>query len=1009
MTAAEASEQSNSTRDPGQLVPGHVNTAPEIIGSWTVTDLKTYLPAILSFAAASVAVATGREAVAIGAFAAGVVLGLLGVFLRMTDRWYRSPRERVSAWLAHIRRVRGDSGDVLPEVTGLEDVTEQGHLRMADGRYVAPVPISPRTTALLDQRQRNDLAAALSSAIDEQLTDIPFRFFATTRETDVDDVAERYETQAIDPETPTAQQRVLLDVADWLREADAPNWDARAWRHYVFVEADESAVAGVAEPSLWAILNPFSDADEIPDAAVRDALSERVEQVQGAIGSVPGLEADTPTPVESVSVARRFWGRDDRLSEALTSAAVDDEIDVNHLAAPETWEPRRGWVDVGGHYARTFWLAEYPTEPDSLWLKDLVTLRGVNVDVCLNAAPVPEDEGIHRAASDAADTTAEGAERAEQGDVSAMDTDTAGEANLKMRELFAQTPSKPWELSTYVVVRADDRAALDLASEELASFADIDGAKRAALEDAADDVIDTLTSRPADVVPVAPGPAQEQAFRAASPLTRDVWDAATPADKKRLVPGGVIGSSFPFVGADLREDSGMDWGRNEETGTHLRLSPFERGGAPHMLTVGQTRSGKTYSASKVAYRWFLERPDERTLILCDTQRGFDGVTPLCRGKYVVVDGSQAVNPLRIEPPPDHQDEGENGFRMTVEETVGFLVGLLEADEVRNAGEFAPLLSQAAERALVDAGIDPDDPTTYGAGQPTLDDLLEVLVDMNDNPENYTWSNQGHEVESHRRQVGDLLTNLRSFQPGGKFASFVGEDELGIADESTRMVYLDLHAMSDSDDAEKSAMLQLMLSEVREKIKSTDGQVIAMFDEAHVLLDSPRTANWLQKASRETARHSCALWFLTQSPKDFVSGPGESDARDVIRAQTGMTHFFRTPGVDDEVLAAFGLNQPQREFIKNEAVRGKSGRGFSECLIGAEDVADWLPCYVEASPLEDRVLQYSRRDHGGGMGRSEDFRAHLGGGEGCPNLDNLSSNLTEGESRLVEADGGPEDV
>lgn len=982
MTATDQSDQSkpksNSSRDPGQLVPGHVDTAPPVIAGWTVADIKAYLPSILAFVTAAVAVATGRSAVAVVAFAAGVCLGLLGVGLRVTGRWYRSPRGRVSAWLRHFRRRRGDGGrDVLPAVTGLEGVTEQGHLRMADGRFVAPVPVSPRTTALLDERQRDQLAAALSSAIDEQLTDIPFRFYATTGETDVDEVAKRYERQGIDPDTPADQQRVLLDVADWLREADAPNWDARAWRHYVVVEADETAVTGVAEPSLWAILNPLSDADEIPDASIQDALAERVEQAQGAVGSVPGLEAGDPTPPESVSVARRFWGRDDDLPTSLVSAAVDDEIHVDRLAAPENWEPRRGWVDVGGHYARTFWLAEYPTEPESLWLKDLCTLRGVSVDICLNAAPVPDSEGVHRAAADAADTTAEGAERAEAGDVSAMDTDTAGEAALKMRELFAQTPSKPWELSTYVVVRATDRDALDLASDELASFADIHGAKRAALEAAVDDVIDVLTSRPAGVVPVAPGPAQEQAFRAASPLTRDVWDAETDAPKRRLVPGAVIGSAFPFVGADRREEAGMDWGRNEETGTHLRLSPFRRGGAPHMLTIGQTRSGKTYSASKAALRWYLERPDERTLICCDTQRGFDGLTQLCGGEHVVVDGSQAVNPLRIESPPRHRDEGENDFRMTVEATVGFLVALLRADDVADAGSYAPLLSQAAECALVGAGIDPDDPATYDAGQPTLDDLLEALVDMNDNPERYTWSGTGHEVESHRRQVGDLLTNLRSFQDGGKFASFVGEDELRIADEDVRMVYLDLHAMADKDDVEKSAMLQLMLSEVREKIKRADGEVVAMFDEAHVLLDSDRTATWLQKATREMARHSCALWFLSQSPKDFVAGADETDARDVIRAQTGLTHFFRTPGVDDEVLAAFGLNRPQRDFVKSKAVRGESGRGHSECLVGAGDIEDWLPCYVEAAPAEHRALTYVRREDARGGGRREDFRNYMG--------------------------------
>lgn len=975
------SADAQATTDPAQLIPPRVDTAPELVAGLTFADLKAYTPAATGFLAAGGGVATGNLPLAAAGVAGGLGLGAAGVGMQLTDRWYTSSRERLTAWYASVaRQYRDDTAETLPDCSGVDDVTEQGFLQLADGRFVAIVPVEPRNTALLDADQRNTLAASLSSVVDEQLTDLPFRLYSTTRETDVDDVAARYERRAMNPTTADAQASVLLDVADWLRDADAPNWDARTWQHYVVVDADAMAVTGLDEPSVLDFLNPLSDADAVPDDAIQAALADRVGRVRDAIQSISGLDTREPTPAEALSVTRGFWGRRDDLPSALVDEVVAGDAPVDRVVEPESWEPHRGWVAVGDEYAKTLWLAEYPTEPASLWLKDLTTLRGVDVDLCVNVSPVDLDDGIHRVSKQVADIGSEGEFRAEEQDIAAMDTDSAGAATRKMRELLAETPSQPWDVSVYIVIRASDRDALDAAADDLASFQDVDGAKRGALDTAEQDVRDVLTRAPANTIPVAPASAQAMAFRAASPVTRDVWDAETPVDKRRLVPGAVIGSMFPFAAIDRREPTGMDWGRNEETGTHLRLSPFERGGAPHMLTIGQSRSGKTYSASKAALRWYLER-DDRTLIVCDTQQGFDGLTQLCDGAHVVVDGDQSVNPLRIEPSPDHHAEGADEFRMTVEETVGFLVGLLRADDVSDAGTYAPLLSQAAERTLADAGIEAGDPETFANPSPTLDDLLETLVDMNDNPEDYTWSTEGYEVESHKQQVGALLTKLRSFQDAGKFASLVGPDELGLIDDDVDMAYLDLHALSDSGDAEKSAMLQLLLGQVREKIKQTDGEVVFMLDEAHVLLDSKRTADWLQKATREFARHQACLWFLSQSPSDFVSGDAESDARDTIRAQCSTIHFFRTPRVSADVLEQFGLNATQREFVQQKAVRGKEGRGYSECLVDFEDVEGWLPCYVESAPLEDRALTYSRRDDGGHGTRREDFERYLTGASG----------------------------
>lgn len=40
-----------------------------------------------------------------------------------------------------------------------------------------------------------------------------------------------------------------------------------------------------------------------------------------------------------------------------------------------------------------------------------------------------------------------------------------------------------------------------------------------------------------------------------------------------------------------------------------------------------------------------------------------------------------------------------------------------------------------------------------------------------------------------------------------------------------------------------------------------------------------------------------------------------------------------------------------------------GNGYAECIMQFDDRQGWFPIYVEASPLEDLILNYTPREHG----------------------------------------------
>jgi|GEM_PF-6257237 len=385
--------------------------------------------------------------------------------------------------------------------------------------------------------------------------------------------------------------------------------------------------------------------------------------------------------------------------------------------------------------------------------------------------------------------------------------------------------------------------------------------------------------------------------------------------------------------------------------------------------VGQSRSGKTYGCSKAAARWFMES-DDHTLIVCDTQAGFEGVTEQLGGRHYVVDGSKTINPLDIQPVPEYVRESVgqvNPYQMKVNEATQFFAGVLKSQGV-DPGSYTSTIEEGLEETYARFDIYPEDLDSHANESPTVADFLETLEDILKHPGEYTHTNHEREIERKVARVSDLLDKLSGFKPSGKYSYLVGQTEESLTDPDLDMAYLDLRQFRGSSDAEKSVMLQLMLGQVYEKVKRSRQKVVFLIDEAHVLLHSERMVTWLQKAAREWARYDAALWFVSQSPREFLSSmqghaAAEESHRRTIVDQCSTIQCYRTPSVEPEILRELGLNSTQIQFVKRKATPGKAAAGYSECLIKLDDYQSWIPTYVEASPFEDVVLQYSRREHG----------------------------------------------
>jgi hypothetical protein len=755
-------------------------------------------------------------------------------------------------------------------------------------------------------------------------------------------------------------------------------------------------------PTVW----PPARTQNTPDSDVPMPGAER-EAAADAAQSEPGdsdgdQEGETLRAPGNRTARERLFGlfdgvaSSDEASDAdHTGLSSEGETPAQRLLAPGIYDVTRDHVRVGDQLCRTYWISEWPDEPDSLYWKPIYTLFGaeldggdlnpetdipVDLDVSIHVEPEDRDAVMKELSKQWGSIGAEGVQRSEGGgDVTAIGVDADQDIYTQMYELLRTTNVQPWRVSAYVTVRAGQKQAIEQFEDTLRDYASLDAAKQDALRVRSEQITDLLEAAPTNCYPVMAGDLHHAAFEAGSPTGRNTFAQIGRRDlKTQWMLGDGVAALFPPCSDTIQEEEGIEWGRNEQDGQVIKANPFERGLAPHIITIGTSRSGKSYSAQKACQRWYSEGED-RTLIVLDTQGEFDGLTKALNGKHIVLGGRDAVNPFHTEAPPEHASHSGgqmSPFTMKADSIVQFIKALVRTQGY-DPSIFHNTIEQLVRRTLIEAGADPRDPASLADTDATMRDFIELSEKVMDEPSSLTLGTHDKELGKKADKIAELRDALGGFMEGQKYEYLLDEDATGLMDDDVDMAYLDLRQFRDSSSAEKSAMFRLMLDQVNQKVKRTPGETIFLIDEAHFLLHSEEMVNWLQKAAREWARYDACLWFCSQSPREFIAqttgGAGENKRR-TIYEQCSTVQFFRTRGLDnddetDDILPKFGLNEKQVNHVKKGMHPGKEG-DYSQALIQFDDRPEsWFPLHIEASPVEDAICTYTPREDG-------DFAAYM---------------------------------
>ncbi|MCY4732832.1 transferase [Natronomonas gomsonensis] len=610
-------------------------------------------------------------------------------------------------------------------------------------------------------------------------------------------------------------------------------------------------------------------------------------------------------------------------SETIDAAAVErsllDDIaerqqDVLAPSAIE-WESRA--ARVGEQWTSTLYIAEYPDAPKDGYLSGLFELTDVEFD--LNARIVPKNQGrardeLQRVADDL--RTDASLEDSVRGSYLHERADTAV-ATYKAVE----DGQRVFDQELVVTVRADSREELDRSIKEVRA---------------------TLREQPARLEPKTAICAQDKAIQTAAPI------GPNELDRSAVALGGAVGAllSSPH-NPTILEDGGIEFGVHKDTRSPVVIDPFAREDGYAKFTVGDPGSGKSFSSKQQFIRTLARDPDRIGVVL-EPLNNWNGVIDALGGRQITVGGDLGLNPLEIKPMPDHVLAKRGEDASLLKERRNRVVSFFRNFFAHRGVELGPrrtTLERAIETAYERRGIT-DDVETHDRQDPTVRDVLDILEEMSDSPEEFVVR-----VDAEREKVSDdavwLLDQLWPFAEGGQFGNLGRQSEFDIRDE--KVLYLDLVQQGGSIGGQTSLLMELLISLVYERAKETDREVVFVIDEARYLMKDSATLEYLETIFRHHRHHDLSIQLITQTVDEFLA----RDISKIILDQCAIKQFHKLDGMDESIADVFGLNHAQMRYVQN-AIPGGDERGYSQALVGVD--GDWRGIEVHALADEQAVIE-----------------------------------------------------
>ena len=478
---------------------------------------------------------------------------------------------------------------------------------------------------------------------------------------------------------------------------------------------------------------------------------------------------------------------------------------IGDLLAPSAFSVSPNYIQIGGKFARTVFLATYPRYLHTSWFSPIINLDQV-FDISIFVLPKNTAAVLKQLRDQLARLQSQAMEESAQGKVRDPIPETAMEDIELLRDRLQQGTDKFFELGVYITFYADSAKELDETENKLKGLLEYQ----------------LVFAKPATF-------RMGEGFNSTLPFNDDRLNVHTSLNTEPL------SSLFPFVSFDLTSNSGILYGINTHNNSLVLFDRFSLENA-NAVVFGKSGGGKSYTVKLEILRSLIFGTQ---IIVIDPENEYKYLSDTVGGSSIKIsiNSDQHINPLDL-PTPRPDENPADVFKSHILDLTGFLRLLF--------GDLTPEETAILDEALIQTyalkDISPDSDFA-NAEPPLLSDFQNILNGL-----------AGAE---------SLAIRLKKYTQG-TFAGFLNRPT-NVALDNQLVVF----GIRDMEDELRPIAMYLILNHIWTRIRRELKKRILIVDEAWWLMKYPIGAEFLFGIAKRGRKYYLGLTTISQDIPDFL--------------------------------------------------------------------------------------------------------------------------------------------
>ncbi len=526
-------------------------------------------------------------------------------------------------------------------------------------------------------------------------------------------------------------------------------------------------------------------------------------------------------PFISSSQKRKVSQKETFKKAKLYNFGDQDQVD---LISYSGLEEQANHLQMGDKFVRTLFVSLYPRDANVGWLNMLITFNH-NIDIAYHIELVDPLTAMPKL--DKKITQLESRRRSMVKDGKLVDNDISDplQSAITLKEKINRGQEKLFQFSVYMTITADSLSELNKIT--------------ALLETAMKSKLFRLKSA---------------TFQQIEGLQSVLPRAQNLLEQRRNLDSSTTALTFPFVSAELVQESGILYGTNKSNDSLVIVDRFSLNNA-NAIIFAQSGSGKSFTAKVEILRQLMQGTK---VIVIDPDREYKRLAESVSGTYIRLSARsvEKINPfdLSINAKKDLGNDSED-LSEHIQDVTAIISLMVDPKEGLTSDERAAV-DKAILQIYKDHGFllnpteTPKKKNKSKRGRPPKIKTFPMLKDLY------------KELKAMKQRK--LCNKLEKYVKGSLSSVFNSQTNIKL---DNRLVVFDINSL---DEALRPIMMMVVANFIQSQVKSYPQKRILVIDEGWKLLQHQETSRFIAGLARRARKYYLGVTIISQQAEDFLN-------------------------------------------------------------------------------------------------------------------------------------------